>query len=168
MSAWGPLLPMDLALLSPDPSPSPRFFTFRGKFDAWRCVDGGPSRESAKHLACEESGCGYAFTAERLAITDAPWPTAVMLPPPTYLLRAHGGFVVAVPHLTGDRAPRKEPVVFMNVIATPADEPAGRALLQTLGVRAFLGRVHDIIDCGWLYDSAVSGEIGSLQWRAKS
>jgi len=91
-----PLSPMDLALPAPDPPGRPRFLVFRSKFDAWQCSDVGPSLESAKRLAWDQTGCGYALSVERLAVNDEPWPSKAVLPPPEYLLRA-GGLVVAVP-----------------------------------------------------------------------
>ena len=155
-----PLSPMDLALLAPDPPGRPRFLVFRSKFDAWQCSDVGPSLESAKRLAWDQTGCGYALSVERLAVNDEPWPSKAVLPPPEYLLRA-GGLVVAVPLHVGLPKPLflipREPAILMNVIAVPDDEPAGRALLHALDVRAFLGRVHHIVDCGWMYESGVSG-----------
>jgi hypothetical protein len=166
---------MDLALLSPDPAQSPRFLAFSGNFDAWRCSDGGSSSDSARSRAYDQLGSGpvtydgggYAFTAERIFVTDAPWPSKAVLPPPSYLLRAGGGLVVAVPLHVGERtpmSPRTDPVILMNVIATPDDEASGRVLVATLGVRAFLGRVHHILDSS----VGLSGETGSLQWRARS
>ena len=133
-----PLSPMDLALLAPDPPGRPRFLVFRSKFDAWRCSDVGPSLESAKRLAWDQTGCGYALSVERLAVNDEPWPSKAVLPPPEYLLRA-GGLVVAVPLHVGLPKPLflipREPAILMNVIAVPDDEPAGPALLHALDLR---------------------------------
>jgi hypothetical protein len=112
-------------------------------------------------------GRGYAFGVERISVNAAPWPAQAVMPPPEYIL-GNGGLFVSVPLPFGERTPyigqreQKDATVFMNIVATPSDEAAGRELLRTLGVRALLGRVIEIISLEMGYGSS------PLHWRAKS
>lgn len=158
-----PLRPEDMALLSPDPAAAPRFLAFHGQFDAWKCVSGGPSRQTAEgDISRPMYYREYAFSAERILVSDKPWPTAPILPPSTYLLKVDVGLVVAVPHPVGDRTPWQQPAIYMNVVATPDDETAGRKLVAELPVRAFFGRVLDAFD-----SFNLCAPTGSLLWKAK-
>jgi len=135
----------DCALLSIDARQGPLFLVCRGTYDAWTTVGSG-GREQAMHRAREHLGRGFAFTAERIAVSEAPWPTLPVLPPPEYDLVADGLVVMVPLPIRPAGAPDDEPTVCMNVVATPADEAAGRELLAALSVRAFMGRVRDLVD----------------------
>ena len=156
------LRPEDRALLDPQPAGVRRFLVFSGDRGAWRMVDGGATLEAAKRLAYDHIGRGWSFTVEQLAVNEAPWPEAPVLPSGTCDLRC-SGLLLAVPlHINARSVASDPPTVVMNVVEVPPDLPTGEAALSALRVRGFLGRVHDIIDLEMGYEK------GSLRCPAPS
>lgn len=158
--------PEDLALFSADPVVGPRFLTchtlptppYPGSPDEVWLIYGYPP---------VGVGRGWYFVLERVHVADRPWPTEE--PSSARVWRVErGGFVVLVPSANVRIMPpepwdpvqnRRDPYIVARIVLSGSKEAEARAFVDSLGVRAFLGRVTAV----WDWHEGSEGEIDVLR-----